>query len=123
MEQPLMDTIFLTELKVDTTIGIWDWERKIKQVVIIDLEMGTDIRAAVKSDNIDDALNYKLVAKRVQQFVADSSFMLVEALAGNVAELVLDEFDVPWVNVKVSKPGAIRGARNVGVSIRRCREE
>ena len=118
-----MDTIFLTELKVDTTIGIWDWERKIKQVVIIDLEMGTDIRAAVKSDNIDDALNYKLVAKRVQQFVADSSFMLVEALAGNVAELVLDEFDVPWVNVKVSKPGAIRGARNVGVSIRRCREE
>jgi dihydroneopterin aldolase len=118
-----MDTIFLTELKVDTTIGIWDWERKIKQVVIIDLEMGTDIRAAVKSDNIDDALNYKLVSKRVQQFVADSSFMLVEALAGKIAELVLDEFDVPWVNVKVSKPGAIRGASNVGVSIRRCREE
>ena len=123
MEAESMDTIFLTELKVDTTIGIWDWERKIKQTVVIDLEMGTDIRAAVESDDIKDALNYKLVSKRVQQFVVDSSFMLVEALAGKIAELVLGEFDVPWVNVTVSKPGAIRGARNVGVRIRRCREE
>lgn len=123
MESESMDTIFLTELKVDTTIGIWDWERKIKQTVVIDLEMGTDIRAAVESDDIKDALNYKLVSKRVQQFVVDSSFMLVEALAGKIAELVLGEFDVPWVNVTVSKPGAIRGARNVGVRIRRCREE
>ena len=118
-----MDSIFLTELKVDTTIGIWDWERKIKQTVVIDLEMGTDIRAAVESDSIEDTLNYKLVAKRVQQFVADSSFMLVEALAGKIAEIILNEFDVPWVKLKVSKPGAIRGSRNVGVSIHRCRDD
>ena len=123
MEKQSMDSIFLTELKVDTTIGIWDWERKIKQTVVIDLEMGTDIRAAVESDSIEDTLNYKLVAKRVQQFVADSSFMLVEALAGNIAETILNEFDVPWVKLKVSKPGAIRGSRNVGVSIHRCRDD
>jgi dihydroneopterin aldolase len=123
MEKRSMDSIFLTELKVDTTIGIWDWERKIKQTVVIDLEMGTDIRAAVESDSIEDTLNYKLVAKRVQQFVADSSFMLVEALAGKIAEIILNEFDVPWVKLKVSKPGAIRGSRNVGVSIHRCRDD
>ena len=123
MEKQSMDSIFLTELKVDTTIGIWDWERKIKQTVVIDLEMGTDIRAAVESDSIEDTLNYKLVAKRVQQFVADSNFMLVEALAGKIAEIILNEFDVPWVKLKVSKPGAIRGSRNVGVSIHRCRDD
>lgn len=118
-----MDTIFLTALKVDTTIGIWDWERKIKQTVVIDLEMGTDIRPAVESDNIEDALNYKLIAKRVQQFVTDSSFQLVEALAGRIAEIILGEFDVPWVQVRVNKPGAIRNARDVGVLIRRRRDE
>jgi dihydroneopterin aldolase len=123
MEKQSTDSIFLTELKVDTTIGIWDWERKIKQTVVIDLEMGTDIRAAVESDSIEDTLNYKLVAKRVQQFVADSSFMLVEALAGKIAAIILNEFDVPWVKIKVSKPGAIRGSRNVGVSIHRCRDD
>ena len=118
-----MDTIFLTALKVETTIGIWGWERKIKQTVVIDLEMGTDIRAAVESDNIEDALNYKVIAKRVQQFVTDSSFQLVEALAGRIAELIIGEFDVPWVQVKVNKPGAIRNARDVGVLIRRSRDE
>ena len=123
MEKQYMDSIYLTDLKVETTIGIWDWERKIKQTVVIDLEMGTDIRSAVESDSIEDTLNYKLVAKRVQQFVADSSFMLVEALAGKIAEIILNEFDVPWVKLKVSKPGAIRGSRNVGVSIHRCRDE
>ena len=118
-----MDTIFLTALKVETTIGIWDWERKIKQTVVIDLEMGTDIRAAVESDDIKDALNYKLIAKRVQQFVADSNFQLVEALTGRIAELILAEFDVPWVQVRVNKVGAIRHARDVGVLIRRSRDE
>jgi dihydroneopterin aldolase len=118
-----MDTIFLTALKVETTIGIWDWERKIKQTVVIDLEMGTDIRAAVESDDIKDALNYKLIAKRVQQFVADSSFQLVEALTGRIAELILAEFDVPWVQVRVNKVGAIRHARDVGGLIRRSRDE
>ena len=114
-----MDTIFLRDLKVETIVGIWDWERKIRQTVSIDLEMATDIRRAAASDSIDDTLNYKLVAKRVQQFVADSEFKLVETMAQKIAEVVLQEFEVPWIQVRVSKPGAIRNAKNVGVLIRR----
>ena len=113
------DTIFLHELRVDTVVGIWDWERKIRQIVSIDLEMGTDIRRAAGSDTIEDTLNYKSVAKRVQQFVGDSEFQLVETMAEKIAEIVLAEFDLPWIQVRVSKPGAIRGAKDVGVLIRR----
>jgi dihydroneopterin aldolase len=113
------DTIFLTDLKIKTVVGIWEWERKIRQTVSIDLELGADIRRAAASDNIEDTLNYKKVAKRVQQFVADSAFQLVETMAEKIAEIVLAEFDVPWVQVRVNKPGAIRGARDVGVLIRR----
>jgi dihydroneopterin aldolase len=115
------DTIFLHDLKVQTIVGIWDWERRIRQTVGIDLEMGADIRRAADSDSIDDTLNYKLVAKRVQEFVAESAFRLVETMAERIAGVILDEFDVPWVQVRVSKPGAIRGARDVGVLIRRSR--
>ncbi len=118
-----MDTIFLNDLRVETIVGIWDWERKIRQTVSIDLEMAADIRRAAASDSIDDTLNYKLVAKRVQQFVAESSFQLVETLAEKIAEVVLNDFDVPWVEVRVNKPGAIRGARDVGVKIRREKNE
>ncbi len=113
------DTIFLHELRVDTVVGIWDWERKIRQTVSIDLEMGTDIRRAAGSDTIEDTLNYKSVAKRVQQFVGESEFQLVETMAEKIAETVLAEFDLPWIQVRVSKPGAIRGAKDVGVLIRR----
>ncbi len=118
-----MDTIFLHDLRVETIVGIWDWERKIRQTVSIDLEMGADIQRAAASDSIDDTLNYKLVAKRVQQFVADSSFQLVETLADRIAAVVLDDFDVPWVEVRINKPGAIRGAKDVGVKIRREKNE
>lgn len=114
-----MDIIFLHDLKVETVIGIWEWERKIRQTVAIDLDMSADIRKAASSDSVDDTLNYKLVAKRVQQFVGESSFKLVETLAENIAATVLDEFEVSWVRVRVNKPGAIRGARDVGVLIER----
>ena len=115
----LMDIIFLSEMKIDTVIGIWDWERKIRQTVVIDLEMAADIRKAAASDSVDDTLNYKLVAKRVQEFVGDSEFQLVETLAEKIAAIINDEFAVPWVRVRVNKPGAIRGARDVGVVIER----
>ncbi len=115
----MMDTIFLHDLEVDTVIGIWDWERKIRQRVVIDLDMSADIAKAAATDSVDDTLNYKLVAKRVQQFVGDSSFQLVETLAERIAGIVNDEFGVAWVRVKVNKPGAIRGARDVGVIIER----
>lgn len=114
-----MDIIFLHDLRVETVIGIWEWERKIRQTVAIDLDMSADIRKAAKTDSVDDTLNYKLVAKRMQQYVGESSFKLVETLAENIASLILDEFDVSWVRVRVNKPGAIRGARDVGVLIER----
>jgi len=114
-----MDRIFLSGLEVETIIGIWEWERKIRQTVVIDLEMAADIARAAETDSIDDTLNYKGVAKRLQQFVADAEFQLVETLAERIAGIVIDEFDVPWVKVRVNKPGAIRGARDVGVQIER----
>lgn len=114
-----MDTIFLHDLKIDTVIGIWDWERRIRQTVVIDLDMATDIRKAAESDGVDDTLNYKDVAKRVQEFVGESEFQLVEAMAESIAEVVRGEFNVPWVRVRVAKPGAIRGAGDVGVLIER----
>jgi dihydroneopterin aldolase len=117
-----MDKIFLTDLRIDTVIGIWEWERKIRQTVAVDLEMAADIRKAAASDQVQDTLNYKKVAKRVQQFVGDSSFQLVETLAEKIAAIIVDEFDVPWVRVRVNKPGAIRGARDVGVVIERGKE-
>lgn len=120
--QPRPDTIFLQNLRVNTIIGIWDWERKIRQYVNIDLEMGADVRKAAAHDDIENTLNYKLVAKRVQTFVGDSAFKLIETMAERIAELVLSEFAVPWVYVSVSKPGAIRGARDVGVKIYRCND-
>jgi dihydroneopterin aldolase len=114
-----MDKIFLQDLQVDTVIGIWDWERKIRQTVAIDLEMSADIRKAAASDAVEDTLNYKSVAKRVQAFVKESKFQLVETLAERIAGIILEEFDVDWVQVRVNKPGAIRGSRGVGVLIER----
>jgi len=119
--QQATDTVFVHELKVETIIGIWGWERKIRQTVSIDLEMGADIRRAAATDSIDDTLNYKAISKRVQQFVAESDFQLVETMAEKIAELVLQEFKVPWIQVRVSKPGAIRGAKNVGILIHRSK--
>ena len=114
-----MDIIFLDELKVDTVIGIWEWERRIRQTVVIDLEMSADIAKAAATDDVADTLNYKSVAKRVQSFVADSSFQLVETLAERIAGIIRDEFGVAWVRVRVNKPGAIRGSKSVGVLIER----
>jgi dihydroneopterin aldolase len=114
-----MDKIFLDGLKIETIIGIWDWERKIRQTIVIDLEMSADIAKAAASDEVVDTLNYKAVAKRLQAFVGDSSFQLVETLAENIARIIRDEFNVAWVRVKVHKPGAIRGSKDVGVEIER----
>lgn len=113
------DTIFLRDLRIETIVGIWEWERKIRQTVSIDLEMAADIRKAAATDSIDDTLNYKSVAKRVQAFVGDSSFQLVETMAERIAEIILEEFGIAWVRVSVNKPGAIRGARDVGIRIYR----
>lgn len=106
-------------MRVETVIGVYDWERRIRQAVVIDLEMGADIARAAESDDVADALDYKAVSKRVQQFVGESSFHLVETLTEQVAALVLDEFSVPWVRVRLNKIGALRGAAGVGIVIER----
>jgi dihydroneopterin aldolase len=120
---PTPDRIFLRGLAVDCTIGFIDWERRVKQTVVIDLEMAVDCRRAAIRDNVADTLNYKTVAKRLIRFVEESGFNLVETLVERLAALVLDEFGVAWVRVTVAKPGAIRGSREVGVTIERTRAD
>jgi dihydroneopterin aldolase len=116
-----MDKIFIRALKAEAVIGIFDWERQVKQTVLIDIELSADIRKAALSDSVDDTLNYKRVAKRVLAFVEASKFHLVEALAEHVAMLILEEFGVAWVSIVLSKPGAIRTSRDVGVALERDR--
>ena len=100
-------------------IGIFDWERDIRQAVSLDLEMDYDIRAAAKTDSIDDTLDYKAVAKRLIRYIERSEFQLVETLAERCAEIVLAEFPVERLKLKLSKPGAVRGSSAVGVIIER----
>jgi dihydroneopterin aldolase len=118
-----MDTIFLAGLTTDCIIGIWEWERRVKQKVVIDLEMAADIRRAAASDAIEDTLDYKRVAKRILQFVGDSEFQLVETLTERIARVIVTEFGVAWVRVRLNKQGAIRGSRDVGIQIERRRED
>lgn len=115
----MADKIFLSSLAVECIVGIWEWERRVKQTVIIDLEMATDIRRAAASDHIEDTIDYKKVSKRLLSFVGDSQFNLVETLAERIAQLVVTEFGVSWVKVRLNKQGAIRGARDVGIEIER----
>jgi len=114
-----MDRVFIENLTVETVIGIYDWEREIRQAVSLDLEMAFDIRKAAASDAIADTLDYKAVSKRLIHFIEQSEFQLVESLAEQCAAIVLDEFPVTWLRLKLSKPGAVRGSSAVGVIIER----
>jgi dihydroneopterin aldolase len=113
------DIIYLRDLRVDTVIGIFEWERRVKQTIVIDLEMAADIRRAAASDAIEDTLDYKEVAKRVIAFVEQSRFQLVETLAERIAQILVNEFRIPWVRLCLNKKGAVRGARDVGIVIER----
>ena len=114
-----MDIVYIRELEIETIIGIYDWEREQKQVVSLDLEMGTDISAAARSEDIENTLDYKAVAKRLIEFIEGSEFFLVETMAVRIAEIVLEEFSVPWLKLRVGKPGAVTGSKDVGVIIER----
>ncbi|MGD2112968.1 MAG: dihydroneopterin aldolase [Gammaproteobacteria bacterium] len=114
-----MDRIFITDLRIETIIGIYDWERRVRQTVSLDLEMAADIRQAATTDSIDATLNYKAVAKRLISFVGDSEYQLVETLAEKIAAIILEEFSVTWLRLTLHKPGALRGSRDVGVLIER----
>lgn len=114
-----MDIVFITDLDIDTVIGIFDWEREIRQTVRLNIEMNTDVRKAALTDKIEDALDYKAVSKRLIAFVEKSEFGLVESLAERCAEIILNEFPVQWVRLRLDKPGAVRGSRSVGILIER----
>ena len=114
-----MDRVFIEDLRIETVIGIYDWERKIRQTVALDLEMAFDNRAPAASDRIEDTLDYKAVSKRLIAFVESSHYELVETLAERCAAIVLEEFGVAWLRLKLSKPGAVTGSRAVGVIIER----
>jgi dihydroneopterin aldolase len=115
-----MDTVFIEALEVEALIGIYDWERRIRQPLLFDIEMAFDNRVPAASDDIADTLDYKAVSKWVIEYVSQSDFGLVETLAERVAEIILDEFGVARVRLKLGKPGAVRGARAVGVIIERA---
>lgn len=114
-----MDIVYIRDLQIETIIGIFDWEREVKQIVSLDLDMAHDIQKAAATDDIQYTLDYKSVGKRLISFIEQSEFFLVETMAEEVARIVLEEFSVPWLQLRVSKPGALRGSRDVGILIER----
>jgi len=114
-----MDIIFLGGLEIETIIGIYDWERVTKQTVILDIEMAFDIQKAAQTDDIQYTLDYKTVSHRIISFVEASQFLLVEKLISEIADIIRNEFNVPWVKITLNKKGAIRGASDVGIVIER----
>ena len=118
-----MDKVFIEALEIECVIGIYDWERKILQPIALDIEMSFDNRKPAASDNIADTLDYKAISKRLIEFVSSSSYGLVEALAEECCRIIIDEFGVAKVRLKLSKVGAVRGAKAVGVMLKRSRAE
>lgn len=114
-----MDIVFIRELRADTIIGVYDWERRIRQTVVLDLELASNNRRAAASDQIDDAMDYAAISGRVLSFIEASEFQLIETMAERVAEVIIEEFAVPWLRLRLSKPGAVAQARDVGVLIER----
>ncbi|NKI16619.1 dihydroneopterin aldolase [Spongiibacter sp. KMU-166] len=114
-----MDIVYVRGLRIDTLIGIHDFEREHRQTVVLDLELGYDIRAAAASEDITLTLDYQAISERLFDFVRASEFLLVETLAERCAELILREFSVPWLRLRLSKPGALHYADDVGIVIER----
>lgn len=114
-----MDIVFINEFRFETLIGVYDWERKVPQTIQLDLEIGLAGRRATQSDEIKDTVDYGAVVRRIRESVADNNFVLLERLAAHVAELILKEFDAPWVKVTAAKIGIIRGVKKVGVTLER----
>ena len=117
------DRIFLHGLAVECIIGFIEWERRVKQTIVLDVEMPVDCARAAVNDDVNDTLDYKKVAKRLISFIEASEFKLVETLAHKTAMLIIEEFHVAWFKISINKPGAIRGSRDVGVSIERTRAD
>ena len=122
-EQPntSMDIVYLYGLRLETIIGIWEWERQVKQTLIVDLDLGTDVSRAGRSDAIEDTVDYKSVAGRLAKLAEENNFFLVEALAENISEILIAEYGIEWVRIRINKQGALSDVRDVGVIIERGR--
>ena len=114
-----MDVVFIRDLRVDTIVGVYDWERQIKQTLVLDIDIATDIQHAAKTDDLQFAVNYHAVSLRVAAFVEANHTALIETLAENIAALIRTEFNVNWVRLQLTKPNAVLGAKSVGVIIER----
>lgn len=114
-----MDIVYIKDLRINTIIGLYDWEREVRQTVSLDLEMAHDIRKAAQTDDIQYALNYKSVSKRLIEFIEASEFELVETMAEEITNIIRQEFSVSWVRLRLGKPGALRDAQDVGLIIER----
>jgi dihydroneopterin aldolase len=119
----MKDTIFVNGLTAECIIGLWDWERQVKQKLVIDLELETDIRRAAASERLEDTVDFEKVSRRLVKYVEESNFHLVETLIDRLARIVLTEFDVPAVRLRINKQGAVRDSRDVGIVISRRRED
>ena len=114
-----MDIVFIRQLRADAIIGVYDWERKIRQTVVLDLEMAGDNRRAASTDDIGETVDYDAVSTRLLTFIESSEFQLIETMAEQLAAIVLDEFPVPWLRLRLCKPGAVAQALDVGILIER----
>ncbi|MBC9131019.1 dihydroneopterin aldolase [Frischella sp. Ac48] len=116
------DRVFIEGLSIITTIGVYEWEKSIKQKLILDIEMAWDNRIAGLSDDVNDCLNYAQISQAIIDYLQHHQFNLIESVAENVAALLIDHYFTPWVRVKVSKPTAVASARNVAIMIERQKE-
>ena len=114
-----MDIIFLHELKIKTLVGIYPWELSVPQTIQLDLEIALPTSLACRTDNFEDALDYSLIVRRINDTLSQKHFSLLEALAEHIAQIILTEFKSPWIKVSVAKLNAIRGVKKVGVCIER----
>lgn len=114
-----MDTIFIHGLQCECVIGVWEWEKKITQTLVLDIDLATDITKAAKSDDLQDTLDYKKISDRVMEYAKDNPFDLIETLIERLAEVILSDFDVPWVRIRLDKGGVVKKVKHVGVMIER----
>jgi len=115
----MLDTIYIHGLQCECVIGVWDWEKAITQTLVLDIDLATDVRPAAKSDDLKDTLDYKKVADRVIEYAKANRFDLIETLIERISEVILTEFDVPWVRIKLDKGGAVKNVKHVGILIER----
>ncbi len=115
----MRDTVYINQLKCECVIGVWEWEKSTKQTLTLDIEMATDASLAATEDDLSKALDYQAISQSVQKFASENQFQLIETMAVRLAELILSEFDTPWVRLKIDKGQAVKGVKNVGVVVER----